>query len=179
MLDAPTPPAFGPVLGATPLPSQTPPASFGVSAPVEPSPTAAPVTPSFTFGPVIGGDTSTQSGAWFVLRQHAISFRPHPEGCSVLSLAGQVSDAGGSPLGGYRVRIWGQALDLSATTEAGTHGAAEGFQVVLADQPQEMTLRLQLFQAETGAAVSEVVWVRTLARCEANQLIAEFVPAPN
>ncbi len=168
-----TAPTFGPILSGAP-----------------PDVPAATATPSGDFGPVTSGEGSPAlaspttapllpEGQRFTLRDEAIRFQPHPDGCDILVITGQVFDAEGAEIAGrHRVHVWGQSVDLSADAGAEPRWGASGYQVVLAAQPQEITLRLQLLDVASGAAASEVFRVRTLARCEANHLIADFVPLP-
>ena len=195
---APTATASDP--GATPVsPPATPAGSFGpvIGGAARPTPTPAPATdapapaddaaPPASFGPVIGDGAAPTptpppgpppSDRRFTLRDDAVRFQAHPDGCNILAVAGQVYDAAGASMAGqHRVHVWNDALDLSAAVGSDPRWGAAGYQIVLADQPQAMTLRLQLLDLATGAAASDVFRVQTLARCEANHLIADFVPA--
>ncbi|MCZ7546874.1 MAG: hypothetical protein M5R40_26640 [Anaerolineae bacterium] len=165
---------FGPVVSGPATDTPPPPADA--------APTATGSPAGGGFGPVVSGDATATpapltpaSTLRFVLRDEAIRFQPHPDGCGIMVLAGQVYDAEGVAMaGGHQVHVWGGSVDVTVTAGSETRWGPAGFQVVLADQPQEMALRLQLLNAN-GAAASEILFVRTLARCEANLLVADFV----
>jgi hypothetical protein len=171
---------FGPIIG---VPAATTAATEPAAATTLPG--GSPV-PRPSFGPVIRGEAwsptplSSPASQRFVLRDDAIDFRPHPDGCSILAVAGQVLDAQGVQLPGrHRVHVWGDNIDLSATAGSDPRWGPAGYEIVLADQPREMALNIQLLEVTSGAAASEVFRVQTLPRCEANHLIADFAPAPN
>ncbi len=112
----------------------------------------------------------------FVVPDGVIDLAAHPDGCDTLAVTGQVLDAHGGGLGeAYRVRVWAAGVNTTAAAGSEPRWGPGGYQVDVAEGPREMYLFVQLLEA-TGSAASQVYRVRTLADCEANRIIVNFVP---
>ena len=97
-------------------------------------------------------------------------------GCNWLGVAGQVFDLAGQPVSGGAYMIWVTEGGVNYQTFTGgalAYGPS-GWEVYLFDRPRVATHRIQLF-TPSGTPVSEVYEFSTLASCNHNLVIINFV----
>lgn len=162
----------------TPLPIFVTTTPLPESAPPPAPPTATPAAPTATFTPL--AVVSPAPGAYpFRLDPAGIVYAPNGngQGCAWSSIAGAVTGADGAPLAGYGVRVTGAGrTDTVFSGSAGTFGAG-GYELFLNSAPLEMAYTVQLLDPQ-GTPASEAYPVVTLAACESNVAIVNFVAAP-
>jgi hypothetical protein len=161
--------------------------SLPISPPVTPSAARFPTTvPNVTltsasaqlsptgFTPLPGG-TLTVSVLPFTLQNDAVTYRVHPDGCKGLWLIGQVFDSNGGPLPGLPVQVTGSVFQgaIEFTGSAPRWGES-GYEFELNNTPVEDQFVAQLLNT-TGQPLSEPVVVKTLASCEQNVAVVNFI----
>lgn len=121
-------------------------------------------------------ESATPSPYPFKLVDQGVIYIPNPNGeaCNWASIAGTVTGVDGLGLVGYAVQISNSGLnDRVFSDTAATYGAG-GFELVLGGAPQAGTYQVQLFTS-AGVPVSDVYAVTTLAECERNVALVNFV----
>lgn len=176
----PTPTLF--LLGApsdspgvmTPIPSSErtlppPPPGFDLTSTVVLPPSPTGLTP-------FPGSTLEITILPFSLQNNAITYtkNTNEQGCSWLSIAGQVLDMSGTPLPGLPVQVTGDGFDQIVFTGTADKFGPSGYEINLNTQPIEAEFLVQLLNT-TGEPLSEPVLVRTLDSCEQNVAIANFI----
>lgn len=145
-------------------------------------PTSPPVT--LTSGPALAsptgvtsepGGTLTVSIKPFTLQNEAVTYRKHPDGCKGLWLVGQVFGINGEPLPGLPVQVTGNVFQgaIEFTGSAPRWGDS-GYEFELNSTPVEDQFVVQLLNT-TGQPLSEPVVVNTLASCERNVAVVNFI----
>lgn len=165
---ASAPPTWTASPSPTDGPSPTPPAT--ATATNTPKPTATGITPR-------PGATNTPAVYPFTLQNEVVTYARYQgaAGCSWQSIAGQVFDLNGDPVQGLAVQITGDNISqaLVFTGSASQYGAS-GYEVKLGEAPIEAEYVVRLVSG-TGMPYSEPIIVRTLATCDSNVAIVNFV----
>lgn len=156
-----------PTATSTLPPTQAPQGTPGVSASLQPTPTGLVIIP---------GGTATVSILPFTLQNEAVTYtqNANDEGCRWLSIAGQVFDINGDPLPGLPVEVTGENFQSIEFTGTATQFGPSGYEVLLNTTPIEAEFVVQLLNT-TGQVLSEPVVVRTLAACDSNVAIVNFI----
>lgn len=137
------PPTAGPTVTFTPIPIET---------------LATPV-PDFTFSLVGGAAVYAPNG--------------NDQGCNWSSIAGTVTDANGTALDGYGVRITGNGVDEGVFSGAALTFGPGGFELFLNGTPQEKTYSVQLLSPQ-GAVLSDTYSITTHTACDQNVAVLTF-----
>jgi hypothetical protein len=126
------------------------------------------------FTPLPGG-TPTISVLPFALQNEAVTYRKHPDGCKGLWLIGQVFDIDGGPLPGLPVQVTGSVFQGAiAFTGSAPRWGGSGYEFNLNSTPVEDQFVVQLLNT-TGQPLSEPIVVKTLASCEQNVAVVNFI----
>jgi hypothetical protein len=133
----------------------------------------APITPT-GFTPLPGG-TLDAAVLPFALQNDAVTYRTHPDGCKGLWLIGQVFDLNSGPLPGLPVQVTGSVFQgaIKFTGSAPKWGDS-GYEFELNATPVEDQFVVQLLNT-TGQPLSEPIMVKTLASCEQNVAVVNFI----
>lgn len=183
---APTPTATATMTG-TPLPTTT---QVLVEPPSVPTNTRVPPTATlirgsgsgqfiegvFTPPPPGDPDLYTRAPYPFTVFDDAVTYieNPNGEGCRWASVAGSVTNLGGTPISGFAVHVVGEGIDeISFTGTAMTYGAG-GFEVFLSSAPLRGQYTVRLL-SQTGTPLSAEFSMQTSPICEENVAIVNFV----
>ncbi len=120
--------------------------------------------------------SNTPSGFQFEVRPVQYDGNKTTEGCKWSSIAGSVIDTAGNPIRGVAVSVQGGGGTIDETQYSGQERrfGEGGFEVFLGSQPRADDYTLTVL-GKTGAALSEVLKVRTRTSCSENVLIVTFV----
>lgn len=165
---ASAPPTWTASPSPTEGPSPTPPAT--ATATNTPKPTATGITP-------LPGATNTAAVYPFTLQDEVVTYARYQgaAGCEWQSIAGQVFDLLGNAVPQLPVEVTGDDISTSiAFTGSATQYGASGYEVKLSETPAEAEYVVRLL-ATTGMPLSEPIIVRTLATCDSNVAIVNFV----
>ncbi|MCU0515189.1 MAG: hypothetical protein MUE40_21760, partial [Anaerolineae bacterium] len=112
----------------------------------------------------------------FILRDGAALYiaNSNGQGCAWSSIAGSITDAAGSALNGYRVRVTAASFDETVFSGAALTFGPGGYELPLGSAPQPGDYVVQLFSPQ-GAPLSDAVAVSTRADCAANVVLVNFV----
>ncbi len=161
---------------ALPIPAPTTPTAtrFPTTIPREGLTPGGPLASPTGVTPLPGG-TITVSVMPFALQNEAVTYRKHPDGCKGLWLVGQVFDQTANPLPGLPVQVTGTVFQgaIEFTGSAPRWGTS-GYEFELNSTPVEDQFVAQLLNT-TGQPLSEPVVVKTLASCEQNVAVVNFV----
>lgn len=121
------------------------------------------------------GATLTLSVMPFTLQNDAVTYLKHPDGCKGLWLVGQVFDQNNGPLPGLPVQVTGTVFQ-GAIDFTGAHPrwGQSGYEFELNSTPVEDQFVVQLLNT-TGQPLSEPVVVKTLASCDQNMAVVNFI----
>ena len=135
---------------------------------------SAPLVSPTGFTPLPGG-TLTVSVLPFTLQNDAVTYRANPDGCKGLWLVGQVFDINGGPLPGLPVQVTGSVFQGAIEfTGSALRWGQSGYEFELNSTPVEDQFVAQLLNT-TGQPLSEPVVVKTLAACEQNVAVVNFI----
>lgn len=156
-------PSPAPTEGATPTPHAT----------STQTPTSQPTPTGISQPP---GATHTLARYPFTVQDGAVTYtqNPNDRGCDWLGIAGQVLGLDGGAVPGLPISVKGEDFEWIAFSGSATQWGESGFEVELDSTPREAEFEVQLLNT-TGLALSEVVIVRTLASCDHNVAIINFV----
>lgn len=136
--------------------------------------------PTATFTPLaLDAGSSGQSNFSFALANPQPIYAPNAneKGCNWSSIAGTVTDATGTALDGYRVRITGNGLDETVFSGATLTFGAGGFELFLTGAPQSQTYTVQLLDPQSKP-LSTAYNVTTQASCDQNVAVLQFIQQP-
>lgn len=176
--------AIDPRTPLNPFPPFTPMPIVVSTTPLPPTPTL-PATqtpeptggPTATFTPLAASALESDTQYPFTMIVNAPIPNGNGQGCNWSSIAGSVTDAGGAPLNGYKLRVTGDNLDETVTTGAALTYGAGGFELPLGQAPREAEYTVQLFSPDEQP-LSSAYPVATYAECERNVSIVSFVQTP-
>lgn len=120
------------------------------------------------------GVTNTPSIKPFTLQNDAVTYTKHPDGCSGMWIVGQVFDLDGKPRMGLAVIAKWDGGDGIAWPNYGTPWGVLAYEIKVENKPIELEVELQL-KDFSGQVLSEPIIVRTLASCEHNVAVANFI----
>ena len=142
-----------------------------------PQGTAAP-TATFTPLAIDAGNTTTDTFSFALTNQQPV-YAPNAndKGCNWSSIAGTVTDAKGTALDGYRVRVRGNGIDETVFSGATLTFGAGGFELFLNGTPQAQTYTVQLSDPQSHPLSAEYS-VATQASCDQNVAVLQFVQQP-
>lgn len=118
--------------------------------------------------------TNTASIEPFTLQNEAVTYTQHPDGCDSLWIVGQVLDIEQKPLKGLAVIARWNGNSALGWSGYATQWGTSGYEIYINNKPVELEVEVQLL-AGTGQPLSEPVVVRTLATCDRNVAIANFI----
>lgn len=128
----------------------------------------------FVFLPLV------QKSPAFVLQPGTPAYLPNfanTSACVWWGMAGQVFDAFGNALLGYRVQLLGSGIGAVATTGNKTAYGPGGYELVIGSAPAATTnvYSVQLFDADS-APLSYQYLIPTYNNCDQNLIVINFVP---
>jgi len=119
----------------------------------------------------------------FTIQNEAVTYSRHPKGCNGLWLVGQVFDLKqqalvcgpiGRPLPCLPVQVNGDDFTSIQYTGSATQWGPSGYEVLLNSTPIEAEFEVQLLNSN-GQPLSEPIIVRTLATCDQNVAVVNFI----
>lgn len=119
----------------------------------------------------------------FTVQNEAVTYTRYSGGCNGLYLVGQVFNLQGEPLVCGQlgaslpcrpVAVKGENFSTIVFTGSAQQWGPSGYEVYLNSRPIEAEFKVQLLET-TGAALSEVITVKTLASCEQNMAVVNFI----
>lgn len=122
-----------------------------------------------TSAPTSGPSVSTLR---FLLEDDAVRYEPHPAGCNRTTIRGAVQDAAGVGLSGLTIRVWTGSPDTASVLLTDGQGA---YETDVADGPTDQVYNLQIFDAATGAQLSDVIVAEAVPTCEHNLMTVNFI----
>lgn len=118
--------------------------------------------------------TNTPSIKPFTLQNDAVTFTKHPDGCNGLWIVGQIFDLEGKPRMGLAVIAKWDGGDGIAWPNYGTPWGVLAYEIKVDNKPLELEVEVQL-KDFSGQVLSEPIIVRTLAACNSNVAVANFI----
>jgi len=119
----------------------------------------------------------------FTIQNEAVTYTRHPKGCNGLWLVGQVFDLKqealvcgpvGRPLPCLPVQVIGDNFSSIQFTGSASQWGPSGYEVLLNSTPVEAEFEAQLLNTN-GQPLSEPIIVRTLATCDQNVAVVNFI----
>lgn len=108
----------------------------------------------------------------FLLEDDAVRYEPHPAGCNRTTIRGTVQDAAGVGLSGVTIHVWTGSPDTASVLLTDGQGA---YETDVADGPSDQVYNLQIFDAATGAQLSDVIVAEAVPTCEHNLMTVNFI----
>ncbi len=184
----PRPQTSRPIPTLIPIPSAVP-ASPTSAVVEEPSPTAivfeptatatiGPTVTPFSFPEVTPSNTPTGQGVFFSPNQGDPTYLAHPDGCTGLYIAGSVFDSNGAPAIFWLVRMSGAFGTVDAYSGSASAYGESGYEIKIANAPQNSQIFMQILDDLTGQPVSELIVVNTFSDCARNLALLNWTQAP-
>ncbi len=159
---------------ATRVPTTAPFSAGATTATLQPNPTGLTALPA--------GPTPLTTFP-FTIQNEAVTYSRHPKGCNGLWLVGQVFNLSqqplvcgplGRPLPCLPVQVVGDNFSTIQFTGSATQWGPSGYEVLLNSTPIEAEFEVQLLNTN-GQPLSEPIVVRTLASCDQNVAVVNFI----
>ncbi len=119
----------------------------------------------------------------FTIQNEAVTYTKHPKGCNGLWLVGQLFNLDkqplvcgplGRPLPCLPVQVIGENFSTIQYTGSATQWGPSGYEVFLNSTPIEAEFQAQLLNSN-GQPLSEPIVVHTLASCDQNVAVVNFI----
>lgn len=179
-------PTDTPTSTGTPTPTITPtPVMPGAPVQTQPPTQALPSTPAPLddgSGSVVPGSgtslptpipAATRAPFPFTASDVVYQANDNEQGCQWLSIAGTVTDLGGSPLPGLAIEVNGDSFHNVQFSGSAARWGESGFEFNLGAAPRTATYSLRVL-GPTGGPVSDVIIIDTGNTCQSNVAIIEL-----
>lgn len=176
--DTPVPSA---TLTSTPIPSTTltftPVPSLTITVTIGPTLTPVPSTPVPTLPNFTPQPTQPPPSPFpFVVKDNQVIFTTNfanAAGCAWQGIGGQVFDTNGQPLPGIRVHVFGNGLDVFATSGSNTLYGPSGYEIAVANTIGNNTYLVEL-QTDQGTIIAPQQAVSFPSDCARNLALVNF-----
>lgn len=131
---------------------------------------------AFTPPAPVNPEQVTRSPYPFTLHKESVTYIPNPgeQSCRWASIAGTVVNLEGLPISGLAVRVQGEGIDEIRFTGTALQYGLGGYEVFLNGTPLEGQYTIRLL-SHTGVPISDELVVATVAECEQNVAVVNFV----
>lgn len=172
----PRPQTSRPVPTLIPIPSPAPatPTTEVVQEPTptetspDPTATIGPTPTVFTFPEVTPSNTPSGQGPFFAPNTGDPTYIAHPDGCNGLFVGGNVFDINGAPAIFWLVRMSGSFGTVDAYSGSASAYGESGYEIKIANAPQNGQIFMQILDDLTGEPVSELIVVNVFSDCARN-----------